>query len=181
MSLLNTSNKVFIATSMDGYIADKDGKVDFLETFPAPPGDDMGYSEFMSGIDAIVMGRNSFETVLSFNIPWPYKQAVFVWSNTMQALPESLPSNVSIVRGTVEEILPIIHQKGYYNLYIDGGKTIQSFLKERLINTMTITTIPLILGAGIPLFGPTNGIETFKCTNSKIFSNGLVQCIYERL
>lgn len=181
MTLLSASNKVFIATSMDGYIADKDGKVNFLETFPAPPGDDMGYAEFMSGIDAIVMGRNSFETVLVFNIPWPYSKPVFVWSNTLHALPESLPFNVSIVRGTVEEILQTIHPKGYKTLYIDGGKTIQSLLACDLIDEMTITTVPVILGDGISLFGKVDGMKKFIGISSKVYPNGLVQNMYQRV
>jgi dihydrofolate reductase len=81
-------NKVFIATSLDGFIADKNGSVDFLYEYPEPEGEDMGFYNFMFGIDALLMGRKTFETVLGFGVAWPYTKPVFVWSSTLKAIPQ---------------------------------------------------------------------------------------------
>ena len=80
---MNIKNSVFIATSLDGYIADKNGKIDCLNSIPNPDNNDMGYVEFNKGIDALVMGRTTFETVLGFDVDWPYSKPVFVLSNKL--------------------------------------------------------------------------------------------------
>ena len=123
-------NSVFIATSLDGYIADKNGGIDWLHSTPNPYKIDMGYGEFTSQIDALVMGRITFETVCGFDMDWPYQKPVFVLSNTLTEIPERFKAKVHLVKGSLTEILEQIHQKGLYQLYIDGGATIQSFLKE---------------------------------------------------
>jgi dihydrofolate reductase len=171
-------NSVYIATSLDGYIADADNGIAFLDTYPIPEGTDMGYDAFMSNIDALLMGRKTFETVLGFGIEWPYQKPVFVWSHTLYTVPKDLETKVQLVSGDTQEVLQAIHEKGYERLYIDGGKVIQSLLKENLIDEMIITTIPVILGTGISLFGETNGILKFKCIQSKVFENGLSQNVY---
>ncbi len=98
------------------------------------------------------MGRATFETVCGFDIEWPYDKTVFVLSNSLTHIPEKYKGKVELVKGSLSEILKEIHNRGYYNLYIDGGKTIQSFLKEDLIDEMIITIIPYLLGAGTTLF-----------------------------
>lgn len=172
-------NKVFIATSLDGFIADASGQVGFLDTFPMPEGDDMGYYAFIAQIDAILMGRKSFESVLGFGVEWPYTKPVFVWSSTLREVPEQLSSKVKLVSGGLNEILQTIHDAGYLNLYVDGGQVIQSFLRQELIDEMTITTIPVLLGAGIPLFGPLNEMIKFTCVHSKVYETGLVQSRFD--
>lgn len=174
-------NKVYIATSLDGFIADTNGKIDFLDTFPFPENDDMGYNQFMSQVDAILMGRKSFETVLAFGVEWPYSKPVFVWSQTLQAIPDDLGDKVKLICGKVNEVLEHIHQAGYVSLYIDGGKTIQSFLREDLIDEMIITTIPVLLGGGVPLFGELDSLLKFSCVDSKVYANGVVQSRYARV
>ena len=146
------ANKVFIATSLDGCIADKNGGIDWLHNIPNPDNLDMGYNNFMKGIDAIVMGKNTFETVCGFDIDWPYTVPVFVISNSLQTIPEKFKDKDELVKWDLNEIVQKIHSKGYQNLYIDGGKTIQSFLNKNLINEIIVTIIPIILGGGIPLF-----------------------------
>lgn len=174
--MLKGKNKVFIATSLDGYIADAAGQVGFLDTFPMPEGDDMGYYAFISGIDALLMGRKSFETVTGFGVEWPYTKPVFVWTSTLHEVPEQLASKVTLVSGSLEEVLQAIYAKGFLNLYIDGGQVIQSFLRENLIDEMTITTIPVLLGSGVPLFGHVNHMLKFQCLSSQVYDTGLVQC-----
>lgn len=113
-------NSLFIATSLDGYIADKNGGIDWLHSIPNPDKDDMGYVQFTNRIDALVMGRTTFETVLGFDVDWPYDKPVFVLSNTLQEIPESHQGKASLVKGTLTEILDQIHEKGFSRLYIDG-------------------------------------------------------------
>ncbi len=174
-------NSVFIATSLDGYIADKNGGIDWLHRIPNPNNIDMGYGEFISQIDAIIMGRTTFETVCGFDIDWPYKKQVFVLSNKLNKVPEGFKGKAEIVKGTLTEILNKIYQKGFHRLYIDGGATIQSFLKEDLIDDMVITTIPILLGGGSPLFSELPEELDFACTKSKIYLNKVVQNHFVRM
>lgn len=171
-------NKVFIATSLDGFIADDNGGIDWLTELPSPSSGDGGYTKFIDSIDAILMGRNTFQKVLSFAIDWPYSKKTFVWSNTLKQIPSSLEGKVEIASGTIEQILHKIHEQGFKNLYIDGGKTIQSFLKKDLIHEIILTQVPVILGRGIPLFQSVPKINvTHKSTET--FDNGMVQVHYE--
>ena len=172
---MDKKNSVFIATSLDGYIADENGGIDWLHSIPNPDNEDMGYVEFTNRIDALVMGRTTFETVVGFDVPWPYNKPVFVLSNKLIDIPESHKEKAFLVNGTLTEILEQIHGKGYGRLYIDGGKTIQSFLKEDLIDEMTITTIPYLLGGGIPLFSELAKRLDFECVDSKIYLDQVVQ------
>ena len=172
---MKKKNNVFIATSLDGYIADKNGGIDWLHAIPNPDNIDMGYNDFISQIDALVMGRNTFETVCSFDIPWPYEKQVFVLSNSLKSIPNSYRDKVELVKGSLKEVLNSINNKGFTNLYIDGGKTIQSFLKEELIDEMTLTIIPVLLGDGIPLFSTLDSKQEFECVDSKIYLNKIAQ------
>lgn len=178
---MEKKNKVFIATSLDGYIADKNGRIDWLHSIPNPDNIDMGYGEFNSQIDALLMGRITFETVLGFDIDWPYQKPVFVLSNTLTEIPEKYKDKAYLVKGTLKEIIGNIHKKGFYRLYIDGGKVIQSFLKEDLIDNMVITIIPTLLGSGIPLFSDLPNKLDFECTNSRIYLDKIVQNHFRRL
>jgi dihydrofolate reductase len=166
-------NKVFIATSLDGFIAQTDGDIAFLDIYP-PQEEDMGYAEFMSDIDALVMGRKTFEKVMSFGIEWPYSKPVFVWTQSLQQLPENLPKNVSLISGNAESIHQKMNDAGLKNIYIDGGQTIQSFLQANLIDEITITTVPVLLGNGIALFGNVDSMKLFKCCQTRLFKNGYV-------
>lgn len=173
-------NKVFIATSLDGYIADKNGSIEWLHSIPNPDNNDMGYQNFISGVDAIVMGRSTFEVVCGFDIDWPYTIPVFVLSNNILSIPVELKDKVSLVNGKLSDILDKIHHLGYNNLYIDGGKTIQGFLEEDLIDELTITIIPWLLGEGIPLFAVMPQRLFFECTETNIFLGQVVQNHYVR-
>lgn len=168
-------NKVFIATSLDGYIADKNGGIDWLHSIPNPDHIDMGYGEFMSQIDALVMGRTTFETVCGFDVDWPYTKPVLVLSNSLKSIPKAYEGKAKLVNGSLEEILQKAHDKGYHSLYIDGGRTIQGFLKEDLIDEMTITIIPCLLGGGIPLFSELPDSLEFECVETKIYLDKIVQ------
>lgn len=177
---MNKKNSVFIATSLDGYISDKEGGIDWLHSIPNPENDDMGYVTFTNEIDALVMGRTTFETVCSFDVAWPYEKPVFVLSNTMNEIPESHQGKAFLVKGTLSEILEHIHSKDYHRLYIDGGTTIRNFLKADLIDEMVITTIPILLGGGSPLFSELPKEQAFELVKSKVFLSQVVQSHYKR-
>ena len=174
------ANKIFIAVSLDGYIADQNGSVEFLNLYPDPKDEDMGFHGFMQSVDALLMGRKTFETVLGFGVEWPYTKPVYVWTSTLREIPAALEGKVRLLNGSISEILEIIHSAGYVNLYIDGGQVIQSFLNDDLIGEMIITIVPVLIGAGIPLFGTVKVQRLFTCTETKAFSNGLVQSRFLR-
>lgn len=174
------ANIVFIATSLDGFIADKHNKVDWLHAIPNPDNLDMGFVKHMESIDAIVMGRNTVEFVLTLDCDWPYSKPVFVLSNTLKSVPEGYEDKIFLVNGDLNKLTETLKARGYENLYIDGGLTIQGFLKEDLIDEITITTIPILLGGGISLFGELNEMLEFRCTDSIVFANGIGQSHFKR-
>jgi dihydrofolate reductase len=158
-------NSIFIGTSLDGYIADKYGGLDYLHAIPNPTNDDMGYHSFISSIDAIIMGRTTFETVCSFDGEWPYQVPVFVLSNTLTEIPSAQKGKAYLAKGSLTE---------------DGGKTIQSFLQEDLIDEMIITSIPILLGGGFSLFGELTSPMLFKCVKTTILVDAIVQSRFIR-
>ncbi|MCG9663799.1 dihydrofolate reductase family protein [Vibrio mediterranei] len=174
------ANIVYIGTSLDGYIADKNNGLDWLHDMPNPEGSDFGFAEFMDRVDGLVMGRNTLEIVLSFGVDWPYSKPVFVLSNTLTKVPEGYEDKVFLVNGKLSEIVSDLNSKGYKNLYIDGGKTIQSFLAEDLIDEMIITTIPTLLGGGISLFGELDKPLKFKHVSAERYLDCIVKNRYVR-
>ncbi len=177
---MKSRNMVFIATSMDGYIADKNGGLDWLQLVPNPNMIDLGYKKFMNRVDALVMGRRTFETVCSFGGDWPYKIPVFVLSNSLNAIPEKLQEKVQLVKGSLAKIIEQINKLGHTQLYIDGGVTIQKFLREDLIDEIIITTIPILLGGGISLFGDLPKEMNFEFIKSEVYLDAIVQTSYKR-
>jgi len=173
-------NIVYIAKSLDGYIADKNGGLDWLHSIPNPDQSDMGYNKFTEGIDALIMGRTTFETVCSFDCDWPYTKPVFVLSTTLTEVPKGYEGKVALLNGSLTEIVEEVNNKGYNRLYIDGGRTIQNFLKEDFIDELIITTIPILLGGGFPLFSDLPKKLEFKHIESKVYLNEIVQDHYSR-
>lgn len=174
-------NTVYIATSLDGKIADRNDGIEWLDSITFLEGEDMGYGAVMDRIDALVMGRNTFETVLSFDVEWPYQKPVFVLSSTLTSIPESHIDKAYLLNGDLKSILKEIHSQGYQNLYIDGGKTIQKFLQEDLIDEMIITTFPVILGGGPSLFSETPQALKYNLKSSKTYFDHLIQSHFERI
>ncbi len=177
---MEKKNSIYIATSLDGYIADKNGGIAWLDSITIPENEDMGYVKFTNDIDALVMGRTTFETVLGFDVEWPYKKPVFVLSNTLNEIPESHQGKAYLIKGRLTEILDQIHKRGYTRLYIDGGSTIQGFLKEDLIDEMIITTFPILLGGGAPLFSVLPKELEFDLVSSKVYFDQLTQRRFRR-
>ncbi len=172
-------NSVYIACSMDGYIARPDGGLDWLPPIPENGADDYGYSDFMNRIDAVVMGRNTYEVVKGFG-EWPYKKPVFVLSSRLKEVPQELVGKVKILSGTPLDVVSMLSEMGMNNLYVDGGRTIQSFLQHDLIDEIIITTISVILGEGIPLFGKSGREFHFRIRESRVLNEMMVQTHYVR-
>ena len=164
---------VFIATSIDGFIARENGAIDWLPETSEPH----GYDEFMATIDAIVMGRNTFETVLGFGA-WPFKTPVVVLSSRASELVAPEGAACEMMSGTPHEVVARLAERGMKHLYIDGGVTIQRFLEAGLIQRMIITRIPVLIGTGIPLFGPLSRDVTLEHVATRSYASGLVQSEY---
>ena len=169
---------VYIGTSLDGFIARKDGNIDWLVKFQNQEVSD-SYTEFMGKIDVIVIGRGTFDTVLTFP-SWPYEKKVFLLSNSVKQLPERLEGKVIVLSMKPKELLNYLSKEGFSDIYVDGGKVIQSFLKEDCIDEMIITKVPELIGDGIPLFGSLDNDLQFKHVQTNVYSNGLVKSRYER-
>lgn len=174
------TNSVYIATSLDGYIATKNGDVSWLDDFPNPTESDYGYFEFINGIDAVVMGRKSYEAVVDIE-PWPYEKKVFVLTTSLIEVPPILVDKVEFISGDIKTVVKKLNDRGYKNLFVDGGKTIQSFLKKDLIDELTISTLPILLGEGIPLFACPHDRIDFQHCSTEVFEGGLVKSHYKRL
>lgn len=171
------ANYIYIATSLDGFIATIDGGLDWLVDIPNPDKSDYGFNDFIEQVDGIVMGRNTYEKVLSFG-EWPYSKRVFVLSNKLKTIPEKLTDRVEILSGEPKTLIKNLNDKGYQNLYIDGGKVIQNFLDEDLIDEMIITRIPILLGEGIPLFGKLSKQIKFDLVKTEVLNELLVKSYY---
>lgn len=173
-------NSVYIATSVDGYIADRDDGLDWLQSVPNPDKLDLGWADFMDRIDAIVMGRKTFEKVCSFDCDWPYPKPVFVLSESLKSLPEEYEGKAELVKGSPEEVQENLHGKGYRRLYIDGGATVRSFLEKDMIDEMIIAVIPILLGGGTPLFGDLPEPLAFEHVKTEVMLDAIVQNHYRR-
>lgn len=166
---------VFIGTSVDGFIARSDGGLDWL---PPGGGEPHGYDEFMATVDALVIGRNTYETVLGFET-WPYgEKPVFVLSTRSLAQPPP-DAVVEHMSGAEAEIVSRLAARGIRHIYVDGGITIQRFLRAGLIQRLIITRVPVLIGAGIPLFGETQSDIILKHVVTRQYASGLVQSEYE--
>ena len=173
------SAEVFIATSLDGFIARPDGDILWLTSRPVPEGEDFGYAAFLDGIGAMVMGRESFEKVLTFP-EWPYKTPVVVLSRTPDrvTVPEALKDQVRVTSKPPREVLEELAAEGVGRIYLDGGQTIRSFLAEGLVRRVIVTLIPVLLGQGRPLWGHGAGDVNLTLVASRSWENGFVQVEY---
>jgi dihydrofolate reductase len=166
---------VFVGTSVDGFIARRNGDFDFL---PADGGEPHGYDEFMATVDALVIGRNTFEKVLTFPI-WPYgKKRVVILSSRPVDLSEVRGGVVEQMSGEPAEIVAKLASTGADHLYVDGGITIQRFLRAGLVHRLTVTQVPVLVGDGIPLFGPLLRDVRLKHIATHQYPSGLVKSEY---
>jgi dihydrofolate reductase len=166
---------VFVGASLDGFIARSSGAFDFLSVSGAEQ--DNGYDEFFATVDALVVGRNTYDVVLTFPT-WPYgPKPVFVLS-TRPLAPSSRGSSVERLSGTPAEIISILEQRKFEHVYVDGGLTIQRFLRAGLIQQLVITRVPVLIGNGIPLFGPVDADIPLTHVATRQLAGGAVQSEY---
>ncbi len=165
---------VFVGTSLDGFIARADGAFDFL---PAGGGEEHGYQAFIATVDALVIGRNTYDVVMAFET-WPYeKKPVFVLSSRPLA-PAPEGAVVEQMSGEPAEIVSRLAARGIRHIYVDGGITVQRFLRAGLIQRLIITRVPVLIGEGIPLFGVTGRDISLEHVATRSFASGLVQSEY---
>lgn len=171
---------VFIATSLDGFIARKNGDLDWLPGSEGAAGsEDYGFEEFFMSIDTLVMGRNTYELALSFK-EWPYRgKHVVVLSSGFPKSSKILAEGAEGTSSPPKELIHRLATSGSAHVYVDGGRTIQSFLQANLIQEMTITRIPVLIGEGIPLFGPLAHDVKFQHLSTRAFESGFVQSKYK--
>jgi len=166
---------VFVGTSVDGFLARLDGALDFL---PPGGGEEHGYEAFFASVDALVIGRMTYETVLAFD-RWPYgEKPVFVLS-TRPLAPAPAGAVMEKLSGAPVEIFSKLEARGFRHVYVDGGITIQRFLKAGLIQRLVVTRVPVLIGEGIPLFGATGRDIALKHLATRAYESGLVQSEYE--
>lgn len=169
---------VFIATSVDGYIARADGDIGWLLERD-DPAEDHGYGDFIADKDVIVMGRGSYEKVLSLDT-WPYELPVLVLSRKLTGtpVPDSLQGKVRFSSLTPSQTMDELANQNVRKVYVDGGELVHSFLQDGLIEDMVITTVPVMIGAGRSLFGALPQDIKLALVSSRSFPSGLVQSTY---
>lgn len=178
---------VFIATSVDGFIARKDGSINWLQAAGNLNTDmsdqaDMGFNQYIASVDCIIMGRKCMEVISNMNLSpeqWPYGDTrMIILSTTLTQAPENLQDKVEMYAGDINTLVSNLSNEGYQHAYIDGGMTIQAFLNQQLISDITITRAPILLGSGIPLFGKISNDIALKQTQAVVFPNDFIQVRY---
>jgi dihydrofolate reductase len=169
--------QVFVATSLDGFVAREDGSIDWLTAFDAriPPGEDCGWRAFIDGLDALVMGRATFAQVMRFD-PWPYGQLpVVAMSRQPLEVPQALADRVTVTTDSPNAVLDMLARRGLRRVGVDGGRLVQAFLCAGLVDELTVTTVPVLIGRGRPLFGPLPADLPLDPLQVRHFPFGLVQ------
>ncbi len=171
--------KLYIAQSLDGFIAEEDGSIDFLESIPNPKQYDYGYGDFIAGIDVILMGRKSYEKILSFGIDWPYPECETVVLSSSQKLEVRSP-NTKVITDFDEQTINNLRAESKKGIWLlGGGESIHSCLAKGAIKEMELAIMPILLGSGIPLFPKGKVSSKWKLQSSEAFDTGVVMVRYE--
>ena len=174
-----TTGHMFMAMSLDGFVAREDFGLDWLMK-QMTEGEDHGNAAFMESVDGLVLGSGSFRTMLTFDT-WPYEKPVVVLSRTMRSsdIPDELRDKVTLSALAPRQLMASLSEQGWKRAYVDGGKIIQSFMREGLIADMTVTIVPILIGAGKRMFGTLDADIDLHLLESKSFPSGLVTSRYE--
>jgi len=185
---------IFIAPSVDGYIATEDHAVNWLETVGKPLSEEEvssdlmkhfnnTFSNYMQSIDCMIIGRKLMEILSSFELTpeqWPYGNAkIMALSNTIKEPPENLKDKVQMFSGSIPELIDKLEKEGYTHAYVDGGTIITAFLNLGLINEMTLTQAPVLLGSGVPLFGKLHKQINLTDAQATAFPNDFIEIKYK--
>lgn len=172
---------VYCGVSLDGFIARADGAIDWLEIETSEADGDMGWSGFLASVDHIVMGRATFEQFVGFGV-WPYESLrITVLSSTRATVPMEMREKAECSALAPTELLAKLAADGHKRVYIDGGKTVQSFMREDLIDELVVTTLPVLIGDGISLFGPIPADMAWQHVSTEAFVSGFVRSTWRRL
>ncbi len=164
---------VYIAVSLDGFIARQDGALDWLEPMQVD-GEDYGYAEFMAGIDALILGRSTYDSVLAFP-EWPFGgKRVAVLTHR----PLSSHQGEGAYAGALAPLLRQLHEEAVRAVYLDGGQAIRQGLQEGVVDSLTLNVVPVLLGRGRPLFDASVPVSRWQLASSRAFASGLVQNRY---
>lgn len=178
---------VFIATSVDGFIAKTNGSIEWLHTAGNSNADmgekaDMGWAECLATHDCLIMGRNTMEVISNMNLTperWPYgDMRIVVLSNTLKEAPDNMKDKVEMYSGDLNALMSKLEDEGHKSIYVDGGTTVQAFINLKLIDEITITRAPILLGEGIPLFGKIANDIKLEQTEATVFANDFIQVKY---
>lgn len=177
-----TTGHVFIATSLDGFVAREDHTIDWLTRQPVAEGEDGGFAAFMDSVDGLIMGTGSFRTLLGFD-QWIYTKPVIVLTSSLTDadIPAHLSGKVRLSRATPKDLMQELDREGWKRAYVDGGRMVQSFIREGLIADLTITSIPVLIGQGIPLFGALDRDVDLELVRSHTLANNVLQATYRVL
>lgn len=169
---------VFIGTSLDGFIARRDDDFAWLTDYPTL-GEDHGFADHMARVDGVIMGRGTYNVIKDMR-PWYYSKPVVVLSRSLRQsdIPAEISDKVEILDEQPEAAMRILEDRGWQAVYVDGGTVIQSFLRAGLIEDMVISRIPVLIGEGIPLFGPLKGDLMLEHEETRSFPSGMVQSRY---
>lgn len=172
---------VFVGTSLDGFIARSNGAIDWLVRFSTLR-EDHGFNAHMARMDGVIMGRGTFEAVENMD-PWIYSKPVLVLSKSLLRadLPDRLSGKVEVISATPKEVMEVAACRGWRRVYIDGGKVIQAFLRDGLVEDMVISSVPVLIGKGLPLFGALERDLALEHLHTRSFASGLVQSHYRIL
>lgn len=174
------SIKLYIATTLDGYIAKNDGNLDWLHDLPNTNQSDFGYGEFISGIDTLIMGRSTYDAIIGFGIEWPYKDSITYVVSQNKDLVLSSPNTHLLNELSAEQIDQIKNSSTKGIWLVGGGQLVSHFLELRLIDEMILSIVPKLIGSGIPLFPPIQTEQDFILTRTESFENGLVSLHYTK-
>ena len=168
---------VFVGTSLDGFIARSDGSLDWLQSESTQP-QEYGFTAFFDSVDAVLIGRKTYDVVLGFE-KWFYgSKPVFVLSRTLRKLEPPERAVCELVTGTPKEVYDVLERRGFRHVYVDGGVTVQGFLEAGLIQRVVVSRLPVLIGTGIPLFGPLSRDVRLEHVATRSFPSGLVQSEY---
>jgi dihydrofolate reductase len=174
-----TTGRVFMALSIDGFVARSDGSVDWLSKYQSEE-EDTGFGAFMDSVDGLVMGRASYQNVLTFG-EWFYTKPVVVMSRSLTDadIPDKIKDRVRLSAKTPADLMAELDEEGWKRAYVDGGRIVQSFLSAGLIEDLTLTRVPILLGGGIPLFGTLTKDIDLEHVETQPFPSGLVTSKYK--
>ncbi|HMQ06041.1 MAG TPA: dihydrofolate reductase family protein [Saprospiraceae bacterium] len=171
---------LYIATSLDGFIARPDGRIDWLTSVPDPRTGDYGYAALLESIGTVIMGRKTYEEIIGFDVDWPYIGLdTYILTNNYEL--KILYPDIQILTGSVKEFITALKELAKKDIWlVGGGQVVTQFLNDEILDKMIITIIPKIIGEGIPLFAKTPKESKWKLIETKSFDTGVVNLTYEK-